>query len=144
MKKPYGQILDVLATNWVGGIHSPTAIEEYGAAYGTDYLVGTGPFKFVEWTGSDGEVTFVRNEDYNWGGDFYNHQGPAYLDGFTFKGIVENGTRVAALEAGDLDVSLVLAKDVGYFDDLDGFKTKVLPQVIAIGYIHIGTMAGKL
>ena len=26
----------------------------------------------------------------------------------------------------------------------DGFKTKVLPQAMAAGYIHIGTMAGKL
>src|SRR5687768_10380409 len=26
----------------------------------------------------------------------------------------------------------------------DGFRTKVFPHAIAIGYIHIGTMAGKL
>ena len=26
----------------------------------------------------------------------------------------------------------------------DGFKTKVFPQAIAIGNIHIGTIAGKL
>ena len=26
----------------------------------------------------------------------------------------------------------------------EGFRTKVFPQAIAMGYIHIGTMAGKL
>ncbi len=26
----------------------------------------------------------------------------------------------------------------------DGFSTKVLPQAIAMGYIHMGTIAGKL
>ncbi len=26
----------------------------------------------------------------------------------------------------------------------DGFNTKVLPQAMAIGYIHMGTIAGKL
>ena len=26
----------------------------------------------------------------------------------------------------------------------EGFRTKVLPHAIAIGYIHIGTIAGKL
>ena len=26
----------------------------------------------------------------------------------------------------------------------DGFRMKALPQAIAIGYIHIGTIAGKL
>jgi len=31
---------------------------------------------------------------------------------------------------------------VGSFSD--GFNTNVLPQAIAIGYIHIGTIAGKL
>jgi len=127
-KKLFAPMIYGLSEGSVGGMHSPTAIEKYGDAYGTDYLVGTGPFKFVEWTGSDGEVTFVRNEEYNWASPIYKHQGPAYLDGFTIKGIVENGTRVAALEAGDLDVSLVLAKDVARFEELPGFKTRIMPS----------------
>jgi peptide/nickel transport system substrate-binding protein len=127
-KKVFAPMISALSDCSVGCMHSPTAIEKYGDAYGTDYLVGTGPFKFVKWTGEVGELTFVRNEDYNWGGEFYKHQGPAYLDGFTVKGIVEDGTRLAALEAGDLDVSLITAKDVARFKESPGFKAVVMPS----------------
>ena len=127
-KKPYALMIGALSTNEVGAIHSPTAIEKYGDEYGTEAIVGTGPFKFVEWTGPLGEIRFERNEDYNWASPIYNHQGPPYLDGFTFKGIVEPGTRTSALEAGSVDVSYVLEKDVALFKDRPGFKTLLVPK----------------
>jgi len=46
-------------TNFV--VVSPTAVEEYGDLKSN--LVGTGPYKFVEWI-KDQSVEFVRNEDY--------------------------------------------------------------------------------
>jgi peptide/nickel transport system substrate-binding protein len=127
-KRVYARMLDVLSTNEVGGMHSPTAIRKFGAAYGTDALVGTGPFKFVKWTGPNGEVSFVRNDDYNWASPIYRHQGPAYLDGFTVKGSLEPGTRSAALEAGSVDVAFLQEKDINRFATLPGFKTIVLPK----------------
>src|SRR5512137_2677932 len=41
-----------------------------------------------------------------------------------------------------LSSSATLTGTLGSFSD--GFSTKVLPQAIATGNIHIGTMAGKL
>jgi peptide/nickel transport system substrate-binding protein len=120
--KLYANAIDVLTDNLVGGIHSPAAMEKYGDEYGTEVMVGTGPFKLVEWTGPQAEAIFERNEDYNWASDFYNHQGPAYLDGFTFKGILEPSTRVAALESGGVDVALVQPKDATRFDEMPGYR----------------------
>lgn len=109
-------------------MHSPTAIEEYGDDYGSKIVVGTGPFKWVEWTGPNGIFTAERNDDYNWAPVFYNHQGPPYLDGFTWKGILEVSTRSAAVESGDVDIATVAEKDIPRFNSLDGFKVEPLPR----------------
>ena len=66
------------------------------AAYRTG-CIGTGPFKFKEWR--KGEfVEYVKNPD-------YFVKGRPYLDGLKYIVIVERGTRIAALQAGQLDVA---------------------------------------
>ena len=126
--EPYARIIDVFSTNQTGSIASPTAIEEYGDAYGTDAIVGTGPFKFVEWTGPLGEITFERNEDYNWASPIYNHQGPPYLEGITFLALVEPGTRTAVLEDGSAQLVYIMEKDYAFFKDRPGYKTMLVPK----------------
>ena len=76
--EPYAAIFTYLSDG-ATGIDSPAAIEEYGDQYGTDYLVGTGPFKFVEWVPGD-HIELVRNDDYNWAPEVFKHDGPAYVD----------------------------------------------------------------
>ena len=66
--------------------------------------VGTGPFKFVEWSKND-HVSFTRNDDY-WGDK------PAYKD-LTIRTIVEANSRVIELEAGTVDIAMdIPANDV--------------------------------
>jgi len=52
-------------------------------------------------------VVFRRNEEYSWAPEFYDHQGPPYLDGFTVQGILDPTTRAAAVEIGDVDMAYV-------------------------------------
>jgi peptide/nickel transport system substrate-binding protein len=118
---PYARMVDVLSTNFVGGIHSPTAIERYGDQYGTETVVGTGPFVWVEWTGPLGEFTMDRNPDYTWGSPIYANQGPAYLDRVTFRGIVEPGTRTSAIESRGVQVARVQESDMPRFSGMRGF-----------------------
>ena len=59
--------------------------------------IGTGPFKFKEWKRGQ-SVELVRNPD-------YFVKGRPYLDGVRYTVIVERGTRVAALQAGQIDVA---------------------------------------
>ena len=67
--------------------------------------VGTGPFKFKEWSRGD-HITLVRNKDY------WNPKLP-YLDEVTFKFIPDETTQIAALKAGDIDVvSQILSPEV--------------------------------
>lgn len=59
--------------------------------------IGTGPFKFAEWRKGE-YVRLVRNEDY-W------KPGKPYLDEVVFRVIPDAGSRLAALESGEIDVA---------------------------------------
>lgn len=76
---------------------SPTAVKA-----GKVEPVGTGPFVFVEWIRGDRAV-IARNPNY-WGE-------PAYLDRVVFKPVLEPGTRVMMLLAGEADIALDIPAD---------------------------------
>lgn len=116
------RMVENMADPFVGAMHSPTAFVQYGADYGQEALVGTGPFVFVEWTGDQGKAVFSRNPDYNWAPEFYSHQGPAYLEGFTVQGIGDVTTRAAVVEIGDVDMAIVQPGDYLRLIDQPGFK----------------------
>lgn len=80
--------------------------EEAGKAPDEIEIIGTGPYKFVEYV-PDSHVTLERFDDYSQDMD---HEGPTgfagkktpYLDRVTFRIIPEAGARIAALEAGEI------------------------------------------
>ncbi len=82
------------------GIVSPTAVQKDKTAF-LHHPVGTGFMKFDEWVLKD-HITLSRNPDYNWGPSIFGHTGPAYLDKVTFRFYTDDPTRLAALEAGDI------------------------------------------
>lgn len=75
------------------------------SAWGTDpgttgqdpsRVIGTGPFRFVEWVPED-HVTLVKNEEY-WDTDFIPN-----IDEFTFRVIAEDSAKTQALLTGEID-----------------------------------------
>jgi peptide/nickel transport system substrate-binding protein len=72
--------------------------EEVGADGFASAPIGTGPFTFVEWV-KDERVVFEANRDY-WGGS-------PKIKTVIFTPIPEAATRIAALEAGDVDIIAV-------------------------------------
>ncbi|MEX2146100.1 MAG: ABC transporter substrate-binding protein, partial [Candidatus Rokuibacteriota bacterium] len=92
LKRPQPSLLAMLASGYapVYPAHVPPA--EFRTR-----CVGTGPFKFKEWR--KGEfIDYVKNTD-------YFIKGRPYLDGIRFVVIKEQGTRVAAVQAGRLDAA---------------------------------------
>ncbi len=59
--------------------------------------IGTGPYEFVKWDKGQ-RIVLKKNEDY-WGGD------DAQLDEVEFRFIPEAGARLAALDAGEIDMA---------------------------------------
>jgi ABC-type transport system substrate-binding protein len=88
--------------------------------------IGTGPFAFENWT-PDASLTVVRNDHY-WQMDDDGNQLP-YLDEIEFQPIVDPTTRVAALQAGNVDMAQMNEPvGLGTFEDDDsGFNVYTDP-----------------
>ncbi len=92
LRRPQPSLLLMLASGYtpVYAAHVPPASYRTGC-------IGTGPFKVKEWR--KGEfVEYVKNPD-------YFVKGRPYLDGLRYVAIAERGTRTAAIQAAQLDVS---------------------------------------
>jgi ABC-type transport system substrate-binding protein len=93
------------AGGW-GGIQNPYAWEEYGPfganTYGTEVVVGSGPFKFVEWIPGD-RMVMERFDDYK-STPLFENPGPAYLDTVTYRFIFDSSTAVMEFEVGNVHI----------------------------------------
>jgi len=110
LDSPYAPFLDVLSGGYMG-IPSPTAVEKWGDEF-EDHLVGSGPFKFVEWK-RQSHVILEKNPDYAWGPPCADNQGPPYLDKIVFKSIPESETREALFDRGEEVNALVFPTPAG-------------------------------
>lgn len=106
LTQPFPNLLWNLSTTY-NGIFSPQAYQEAGEDYGTEVVVGTGPYKMVEFVADD-HITLERNPDYTWGPDWLPHQGPAYPDTLILRAVPEDSTRLFMLESGDVDIVMML------------------------------------
>jgi len=78
------------------------AAEAAGDGFGRS-PVGTGPYKFVEWTADD-TIVLEKNPAHDWSTTFYKTQQPPQVDRFEFVVIPEDATRLSALIAGEVDI----------------------------------------
>ncbi len=84
------------------GISSPTALQKYGADYGT-HPVGTGPFAFKEFQ-SGQRVVLSRNDNYKWGPPQVS-AGPAKVSNLTFRILTDPSAQANALSTGEINVA---------------------------------------
>ncbi|MCF7891066.1 ABC transporter substrate-binding protein [Candidatus Bipolaricaulota bacterium] len=102
-KRPYINILYNLSNSYGGLVPSPTAVKKVGLdEYGVDVVVGTGPFKLKERV-SNTKMVLERFEKYDWGPEWSENKGSAYLDKIVYEVIPETVTRTAELETGGVD-----------------------------------------
>lgn len=144
LAKPSGPFLASLA-NPIGqlAILPKEAVE--GRPLGKVDLIGTGPFKFVEWI-PDRWVKLARFKDYK------PEQGPAsgfggsrvaYVDEIMFIPVPEASARVAGLQTGEYDFADMLpAESVSRLSKVKGLKIVQLgPYNYPVMYLNF---AGKL
>jgi peptide/nickel transport system substrate-binding protein len=91
LKRPQPSLLSMLATGW-----TPIYPCHVSPAQMRQHLIGTGPFKFVEFKPNQ-SITLVRNPDY-W------KPGRPYLDGIEYRIIPDVSTRLLSFMAGNEDV----------------------------------------
>jgi peptide/nickel transport system substrate-binding protein len=127
LQQPNGAFLTDLSQDFMAML-SPSAVEQYGTDEIGRHPTGTGPFKFVEWV-ENSHVKVERNDAYNWASPMFKHQGPAYLQTITFRIIPEDGSRMAALEASELNyVDEVPTIDFARIKDDPAYKTYSVQQ----------------
>jgi peptide/nickel transport system substrate-binding protein len=121
-KRPYGPVVAMMSET-ILGIVSPTAVKKLGNDGFAQAPVGTGPFKFVSWERGR-QLVMERNDDYNWAPSYMSRKGPSAVKKIVSRFIPEAGTRVAALEAGEIDISdLTPPLDMKRFSEGTKYKT---------------------
>ncbi|HAP74728.1 MAG TPA: hypothetical protein DCR14_01435 [Acidimicrobiaceae bacterium] len=103
-----GQFGLIASQQWLEAVAAGTAQP--------DEPVGSGPFKFQEYSpGEGGKLVVVRNEDY-WHSDAAGNQLP-FLDQIEFRVISDSAVRAQALESGDVDI--IASSDAAVVSDYD-------------------------
>jgi peptide/nickel transport system substrate-binding protein len=119
-------------------IDSPTAVMEAGVDYGTPGVgsVGTGPFEFVEWREGEG-VTVERFDDYR--------KGPAQVERVVFRAISEPTARLAELQAGSIDIAVLLsADDLQTVENNPNLEVVTAEAELNVGYLAMHQGNGPL
>lgn len=117
--------------NWVSWLAwaqpvDPGLLEELGDGYARN-PGSTGPYRFDDWvTGQS--IMVVRNEDYSWAPEYYENQGPAYPEALELRFILEDSTRIAALETGEVHITRLPAVEVDRFKDNPDFELLSYPR----------------
>jgi peptide/nickel transport system substrate-binding protein len=126
MAAPVGGFPATLANSALGEIASPTAIQKFGARYGTavDAVVGAGPWTLGEWVRAD-HVTFTRNARY------WDSPQP-YARTMTLKFVLDDNQKVNILQTGQADMVYV---------PILGGGTKTLKDA---GYPGYGSLTGSM
>ena len=121
LKEPYGPLLDNFAargTSWLQPL-SKAAVEKAGAQYGRQ-PVSTGPWKLESWMAGQ-EIVLQRNPDYAWGPAFVENKGTMHIEKMRLRIVPEDSSRVAALEAGEIDYAPIPATAYKRFADKPDF-----------------------
>ena len=127
--------LPSIMANPVASIVSPTAAEDHGDDF-NENPVGTGPFKFEQWSGD--ELIVTKNEDY--------FGGTPKLEKVVFVTILESSERKSAIELGEVDVvalGRILPSDLAELENNPDIQVYKGPGVI-VEYMGFNTLIPPL
>ncbi len=122
--QPFGAALASYAEGTLAPV-SPTAVKRMGNQAFSRAPVGAGPFKFVSWE-EGRQVVLERFDKYNWAPGYNANTGPSGVQRVITRFIPDASTRVAALEAGEIDISDVTPiLDMKRLKDARGYRTMI-------------------
>jgi len=101
LSAPYPRLADNLTQGYFG-IQSQEALETRTDEENCAAPIGSGAFIVDHWDRGE-EIVLVRNDDYTSWPANAEHTGPAYLEEVVWRFVPDATTRVAALQAGEVD-----------------------------------------
>jgi peptide/nickel transport system substrate-binding protein len=135
LKKYDAHLLLRFATGSVGQIASPTAMKKPTTPenMAKDHMVGTGPFKFVDWKRQD-FVKFVKNPDY-W------QKGKPYVDAIEFRFVADYMTRQLSFKAGEADYTGALYPVDAHKLEAEGYRIEPSELTFVWSFVPDGANA---
>ncbi len=130
---PYAGLWNVLNYAYFG-FNSPTAVKKWGDEYGR-HPVGTGPFILQEWIPGS-KLTFVRNPDFVQVREDAINKGPAKLAKLIFVVIPEDGTAMAALQTGEINISVLNSDTLAQVEKDSRFKIVINKNSTHLQYLE--------
>jgi peptide/nickel transport system substrate-binding protein len=122
--EPFGAAVASYAESTLSPV-SPSAVRKLGDQGFSRAPVGTGPFKFVSWEPGQ-RVVLERFDQYNWAPSYFRNKGPSKVARLIHRFIPDAATRVAALEAGEIDIcDATPVLDLKRFSTDKGYNTMV-------------------
>ena len=122
--QPFGAAIASYAEGTLSPV-SPTAVKRLGNQDFARAPVGAGPFRFVSWD-QGRQVIMERFDKYNWAPPFNRNKGPSSVQRIVNRFIPDASTRVAALEAGEIDISdATPILDMKRLKDTRGYTTLI-------------------
>ena len=109
------------------GIDSPEALAAGGEDYGVTSLVGSGPYRFVEWV-KDSHVTLEKNPDYASAPAAFGFTGPTPLDRLTFREVPEPSVRASAVVNGEIEIARIIEPNVPDVQGAEGVEIIATPK----------------
>ena len=103
LTEPYSELLLQL-TMFTNVIHNKESVEALGKDYGIKGADGTGPWCFESWQPRT-QIVLKRHDAYKWGPSMYKNPGPVKFEKLVIKIVPEDSSRVAAMMAGQFDVT---------------------------------------
>jgi peptide/nickel transport system substrate-binding protein len=103
LEEPFSELLLQL-TMFTNVIHNKESVEALGKDYGIKGADGTGPWCFESWQPRT-EIVLKRHDAYKWGPSMYQNKGPVKFEKLVIKIVPEDSSRVAAMMAGQFDVT---------------------------------------
>lgn len=92
-------------SNIACGMLAPAQVDKFGADV-VQGPVGTGPFRFKEWTKGQ-DTVLVPFDKFVWGPKSWSNTGPALLDEYRWRPVGEVTTRMVALERDEIQIARV-------------------------------------
>lgn len=138
LKEPSPTFLGTLSLPYAG-IISPTAVQAHGDDFGL-HPIGTGPFRLKAWEAGT-SIVLERNPDYRWGPPVVENRGAPYVDEVRFLFVPDEATRLAALEAGEVDILFV--NNPAHLEKLRANEDVNLNEVTLNSLVYLGFNCAK-